>query len=114
LRFARSRADTRFAPTYGAAVCELRNSDPATRRLLAAGYRQWWALLVGGLQRMQDRGDLVDAAKTTQLAWLLVSAHQCGDALSVAFQRPWPDPEALAFALSYLRSFATNPAQRTR
>jgi AcrR family transcriptional regulator len=114
LRFARRRGSARLTPTYGAAVCELRNSDPATRELLAAGYRQWCALLVGGLQRMKIRGDLIDVTETTQLAWLLMSAHQCGDPLSVAFQRPWPDPDALAFALSYLRSFAADPAQRTR
>jgi AcrR family transcriptional regulator len=112
LRFAQRRGGAGPVPTYGALVCELSRAHPATRELLADGYRQWSAILVAGLQRMKDRGDLIAEADTAQLAWLLMTAHQGGDAVSIAFDRPWPDQEALAFALKYLRSFAADPARR--
>jgi AcrR family transcriptional regulator len=113
LRFARRRTAVRPVPTYGAVACELSRADAATRELLTDGYRQWSEVLVAGLQRMKDRGDLVAGADPAQMAWLLMRVHQGGDALSIAFQRPWPDRQALAFALSYLRSFAADPARRT-
>lgn len=112
LRFSQRRSGAGPVPTYGALVCELSRADSATRELLADGYRQWSAMMVAGLQRMKDRGDLIADADTAQLAWLLMTAHQGGDVMSVAFDRPWPDKEALAFALKYLRSFAADPASR--
>jgi hypothetical protein len=113
LRFARRKTRIGPVPTYGALITEV-DSDHAARELLADGYRQFQELLVAGLQRMKDHGDLIADADTAQLASVLMSAHQGGDALSVAFRRPWPVREALAFALDYLHMFAAEPADRLR
>jgi AcrR family transcriptional regulator len=114
LRFGRRRPRSGQIPTFGALVRELGRNDQRTRELLADGYRQWGELLVAGLQRMKDRGALVAEADTAQLASVLMSAHQSVGPLSVAFCRPWPDREALTFALKYLRMFAADPAERIK
>src|ERR1700753_3997631 len=111
LRFGRRRTRTGPVPTYGALICEV-TSDQAAQELLADGYRQWQELLVAGLQRMKDRGDLVVSADTAQIASVLMSAHQGADAFNVAFRRPWPVDKALEFGLDYLRMFAADPADR--
>jgi AcrR family transcriptional regulator len=111
LRFGRRKTRTGPVPTYGALICEV-ISDQAAQELLADGYRQWQELLVAGLQRMKDRGDLVVSADTAQIASVLMSAHQGADAFNVAFRRPWPVHKALEFGLDYLRMFAADPADR--
>src|SRR6202000_135682 len=86
--------------------------DNETRQLLADGYRQCVELLAGGLQRMKDRGQLIDDANPEQLAYLLLSAHQGADIRALDRPRQWPDADALDFALSYVRLFAANAAER--
>jgi AcrR family transcriptional regulator len=94
MRFGRRKTRTGPVPTYGALICEA-TGDQAARELLTLGYRQWQELLVAGLQRMKEHGDLVVTADTAQLASVLMSAHQGADAFNVAFRRhgrsarPW-------------------------
>jgi AcrR family transcriptional regulator len=110
LRFGRRKTRTGPVPRYGALICEV--TDHGAQELLADGYRQWHELLVAGLQRMKDRGDLVQDADIAQVASVLMSAHQGADALTVAFRRVWPVRESLAFGLQYLHMFAADPADR--
>jgi AcrR family transcriptional regulator len=107
MRFGRRKKRVTAIPVFGPLVVELSKCDDKTRDLLAQGYREWSELLTAGLQRMKDRGELVAEANPQQLAWVLMSAHQGGDMLTLAYRRPWPDHEALKFALSYLDMFAS-------
>jgi AcrR family transcriptional regulator len=106
-RFGRRKKRVTGIPAFGPLIVELSKCDDQTRDLLARGYREWSELLTAGLQRMKDRGELVAEANPQQLAWVLMSAHQGGDMLTLAYRRPWPDEEALEFALSYLHMFAS-------
>ncbi|WP_374022250.1 TetR/AcrR family transcriptional regulator [Mycobacterium sp. HNNTM2301] len=111
LRFGRSRSRRGAVPHYGVLVCEIATDEQA-RRLLADGYRQWQAVLRDGLERMVKRKYLVAETDTGQLASVLIGSHQGADALTLALGRSWPVREALAFGLSYLHMFATDPTQR--
>jgi AcrR family transcriptional regulator len=114
LRFGRRKTPAAAAvPTYGTLVGALGKDDEKTYELLADGYRQWAELLTAGLVRMKDHGVLTADADPVQLAAVLISAHQGGNMLlSLAYGRPWPDRDALVFALSYLRMFAVDPNER--
>ena len=65
-------------------------------------------------QRMKDRGVLKTSAKPRQLALVVVAAHQGGAILAFAYRQEWPLADALRFAVNYLRTFAADPAERTR
>jgi AcrR family transcriptional regulator len=112
LGFGRHNTRARPIPTYGALDGGLSKYDEKTRGLLADGYRQWAQLLATGLQRMKDRGVLLAQTDPAELAAVLISAHQGGNMLTLAYRRPWPDRDALMFALGYLRLFAVDPADR--
>ena len=99
-------------PTYHALAGQLGKSDTATRETLAAGYRQWIDLLEQAIQRMKDRRVLVARADPRKLALVIVSAHQGGATLSFTYRAEWPHADALRFAVNYLRTFATDPAER--
>jgi hypothetical protein len=99
-------------PTYHALAGQLGKSDNATRETLAVGYRQWIELLEQAIQRMRDRRVLVARADPRKLALVLVSAHQGGATLSFTYQAEWPHADAARFAVNYLRTFATDPAER--
>jgi AcrR family transcriptional regulator len=99
-------------PTYHALVGQLAKSDDATRAALASGYRQWVSLLEESIQRMKDNKLLIADADPRQLAMVVVSAHQGGGTLAFAYQQDWPHADAIRFAVTYLRSFAADPAER--
>jgi len=99
-------------PTYHALAGQLGKSDNATRETLAVGYRQWIELLEQAIQRMRDRRVLVARADPRKLALVIVSAHQGGATLSFTYQAEWPHADAARFAVNYLRTFATDPAER--
>ncbi|MGH3969362.1 MAG: TetR/AcrR family transcriptional regulator [Mycobacterium sp.] len=99
-------------PTYHALVGQLVKSEPATHDTLAAGYRQWIALLQQAIARMKDHGVLVADADPHKLAMVIVSAHQGGATLTFTYRAEWPHADALRFAVNYLRMFATDPAER--
>jgi AcrR family transcriptional regulator len=113
MRFGRRKTRVTAIPPFGPLVGELSKCDTKTRDLLAEGYLEWSDLLTAGLQRMKDRGELVAEANPEQLAFVLMSAHQGGDVLSLAYRRPWPDREALKFVLGYLRLFAADAGDRS-
>ena len=99
-------------PTYHALAGQLGKSDIVTRETLAAGYRQWIDLLENAIQQMKDRGLIVAGADPRSLALVIVSAHQGGATLAFTYQADWPHADAVRFAVNYLRTFATAPAER--
>jgi AcrR family transcriptional regulator len=99
-------------PTYHALAAQLVKSDDSTRETLAAGYWQWVDLLQRAIQRMKDDGVLVAGAHPRQLALVIVSAHQGGGTLAFTYRAEWPHADAVRFAVNYLRTFATDAAER--
>src|ERR1700727_219336 len=89
-RFGRRKKRVTGIPAFGPLIVELSKCDDKTRDLLAQGYQEWSELLTAGLQRMKDRGELVAEANPQQLAWVLMSAHQGGDMLTLAYRPPRP------------------------
>ncbi|MGD1238340.1 TetR/AcrR family transcriptional regulator [Mycobacterium seoulense] len=112
LALGRRRIRHQALPTYGMLAGQLGKHDEQTRELLADGYRQWTALLRRGLSRMKNRGLVIESADPAALANVLVAAHEGGSLMSGAYGKAWPDRDALTFALSYLRQFATHPRGR--
>jgi AcrR family transcriptional regulator len=112
MRFRGRKTRVTTVPVFGPLFGELNECDEKTRDLLTQGYQEWSDLLTAGLQRMKDRGELMAEANPEQLAFVLMSAHQGADMLTLAYRRPWPDREALKFALNYLRMFATETRDR--
>ena len=100
-------------PTYHSLTAQLAKSDVATREALAAGYREWTAWLQQAIQRMKDDGILIPDADPGQLALVIVSAHQGGGILAFTYRVEWPLADAVRFAVNYLRTFATDAAERT-
>ncbi|OBF49593.1 TetR family transcriptional regulator [Mycobacterium sp. 852002-53434_SCH5985345] len=100
-------------PTYHALAAQLAKSDHATRETLAAGYWQWVDLLQAAIQRMKDGGALVANADPRRLAMVIVAAHQGGGTLAFTYRAEWPHADAVRFAINYLRTFATDPDERT-
>ncbi len=99
-------------PTYHALAGQLGKSDSATRETLASGYRQWIGLLEDAIQQMKDHGVVATDADPRKLALVIVSAHQGGATLAFTYQADRPLADALRFAVNYLRTFATDPAER--
>jgi AcrR family transcriptional regulator len=99
-------------PTYHALAGQLGKADGATRATLADGYWQWIGLLEQAIQRMKDRGVLVDHADPRRLALAIVSAHQGGATLAFTYRDDWPHADAVRFAVNYLRMFASAPNER--
>jgi AcrR family transcriptional regulator len=112
LKIGRRRKRRSALPTCAGLAGDVTTLDNETHRLLADGYRQCVELLAGGLQRMKDRGQLIDDANPEQLAYLLLSAHQGADIRALDRPRRWPDADALDFALSYVRLFAAKAGDR--
>jgi len=99
-------------PTYHALAGQLAKSDAATRETIAAGYRQWVELLEQAIARMKDRGVLVADADPSQLAIVLVTAHQGGGTVAFTYREEWPHADAVRYAVNYLRMFAKDPEER--
>ena len=99
-------------PTYHALAAQLAKSDDATRQTLAAGYWQWIDLLQRAIQQMKDDGIVVANADPRRLAMIIVCAHQGGGTLAFTYRAQWPHADAVRFAVNYLRTFATDTAER--
>jgi hypothetical protein len=112
LNFSRRKVRHHDLPTYGALAGQLSKYDDETRELLADGYKQWLAVLRGGLLRMKRKGLLLETASPTVLARVLVAAHEGGSMMSSAYGKMWPDRDALTFALAHVRGFAARPEDR--
>jgi AcrR family transcriptional regulator len=112
LKIGRRKKSRSALPTCAGLAGDLTTLDNETRQLLADRYRQCVELLAGGLQRMKDRGHLIDDANPEQLAYVLLSAHQGADIRVLDRPPRWPDADALDFALNYVRLFAANAGDR--
>lgn len=99
-------------PTYHGLSAQLAKSDDSTRAALAAGYWQWIILLEQSIQRMQADRVLLAGADPRMLALAMVGAHQGGATLAFTYRADWPLADATRFAVNYLRTFATEPAER--
>lgn len=98
-------------PTFHALVGRLAKSDGPTRQTLGEAYWQWVALLEQGLQRMKEHGALVADAEPRRLAMVIVCLHQGGGTVAYAYRQEWAHADAVRFAVNYLRTFATDPAE---
>jgi AcrR family transcriptional regulator len=112
MRYLRQIGTSGRTPTYHALNAQLAKSDDTTRATLAAGYWQWVELLEAAIGRMKERGVLVADADSRNLALAIVSAHQGGATLAFTYRAEWPHADATRFAVNYLRTFATDPAER--
>ncbi|ORW96525.1 TetR family transcriptional regulator [Mycobacterium sp. IEC1808] len=99
-------------PTYHALAAQLAKSDDATRGTLGEGYWQWIELLEESVRHMKDDGLLVADADPRRIALVIVSAHQGGGTLAFTYRAEWPHADAVRFAVNYLRTFATDAAER--
>jgi AcrR family transcriptional regulator len=113
LRYLRQIGTSGGTPTYHALNAQLAKSDDATRATLAAGYWQWIELLEAAVGRMKERGVLTAEADPRKAALTVVSAHQGGATLAFTYRAEWPLADATRFAVNYLRTFATDPTERT-
>lgn len=112
MRYLRQIGTSGRTPTYHALNAQLAKSDDTMRATLAAGYWQWIELLEASIRRMKERGALVANADPRNLALAIVSAHQGGATLAFTYRAEWPHADATRFAVNYLRTFATDPAER--
>jgi AcrR family transcriptional regulator len=112
MRYLRQIGTAGRTATYHALTAQLAKSDDTTRATLAAGYWQWIELLETAIQRMKDRRVLVTAAHPRNLALVIASAHQGGATLAFTYRAEWPQADATRFAVNFLRTFATDPAER--
>ncbi len=62
---------------------------------------------------MKRRGVLTANADPRRLAMVIVTAHQGGGTLAFTYRAEWPHADATRFAVNYLRTFATDPDERT-
>ena len=99
-------------PTYHTLAGQLVKSDEATRTTVATGYWRWVELIEQAIRRMKDRRLLVADAEPRQLAMVLVAAHQGGATIAFAYRQEWPLADALRFAVNYMRTYATDPAEQ--
>jgi AcrR family transcriptional regulator len=100
-------------PTFGGLAGQLSKHDEAIRKLLADGYQRWLSIIRAGLTRMKKNGLLVAEADPAVLAHVLIAAHEGGALMGSAYDKAWPDREALTYALAYLRRFAARPHEQS-
>src|ERR1700756_1062866 len=100
-----------FACPLGTIAAELKNDD-AFRRILDAAFRQWEAPLARGLQRMQDRGDLVAEADPARLATTVIAALQGGMLLARVRGDIMPLQDALGSAVAELHRWESKARRR--
>ncbi|MFI5712979.1 TetR/AcrR family transcriptional regulator [Kribbella sp. NPDC051620] len=94
----------------GSLAGELGDADLLARARLAVGFAEWERKLREGLQSMSDRGDLRPEADPEKLAMALLAALQGGMLLTRTQRDAAPLAAALDAMLTYVESFATDPA----
>jgi TetR/AcrR family transcriptional repressor of nem operon len=92
---------------FGSLAGELAESDPATRRELAAGFDRWEVALRDGLQAMRDRGELRPDADPARLATSVLGALQGGVLLTQTHRDPRSLEVTLDAMLTHVESYAT-------
>ena len=95
----------------GSLGSELAELDHAARHDVAAGFRRWEAAIRACLQGMRDRGQLIPAADTGQLATAILAALEGGLLLAQIERNVRPLAAALDVMISLTESLAP-PAQR--
>lgn len=93
----------------GSLGADLAETDPAGRRLAAAGFDRWAGEIEHGLARMQQRGDLPAEADTGQLALGLLACLQGGLLLGQVQRSAAPLRAALDNAILLLESLTAHP-----
>ena len=96
----------------GSLAGELAEQDPEIRADLAAGFDRCVASFRSGLRLMRQRGDLRPDADPDDLAVGLLSAFEGGMLLSRTYRDIRMLEASLKAVLAYIRSFATNEAER--
>jgi len=100
-------------PTYHGLAGQLVKADPSTRDAVAWGYLRWIEMFDDRLSRMKSRGALVLSADPRLLAMVVVGGHHGGCLMSFAYRQAWPLAHAMRFIVNYVRSFATDPQERS-
>jgi AcrR family transcriptional regulator len=96
--------------TFGSLAGELAEVDRDTRQQLAKGFDRWEGVLRDGLQAMYERGDLRPDADPGRLAMTLLAALQGGTLLTQTMRSTEPLEAVLDSVLSFIESFAADPA----
>lgn len=94
----------------GSLAGEVVETDLLARARLAIGFAEWERMLREGLQLMYDRGELQPYADPDKLAMALLAALQGGTLLTQTQRDAAPLAAALDAMLTYVESFATDPA----
>ncbi|GAA0942205.1 TetR/AcrR family transcriptional regulator [Kribbella koreensis] len=94
----------------GSLAGEVVETDLLARARLAIGFAEWERKLREGLQSMSDRGELSPDADPEKLAMALLAALQGGMLLTQTQRDAAPLAAALDAMLTYVESFATDPA----
>jgi TetR/AcrR family transcriptional regulator, transcriptional repressor for nem operon len=102
-----------FACPLGTIAAELKN-DEAFRPILDAAFRRWEAPLARGLQKMQDRGDLVAEANPARLATTVIAALQGGMLLARVRGELGPLQDALELAVAELHRWEAKASSPRR
>jgi TetR/AcrR family transcriptional regulator, transcriptional repressor for nem operon len=102
-----------FACPLGTMAAELKN-DETFRPLLDDAFRRWEAPLARGLQRMQDRGELVADADPARLATAVIAALQGGMLLARVRGDVTPLRDALDSAVAQLHQWEATTPRRPR
>ncbi|MEV6411460.1 TetR/AcrR family transcriptional regulator [Kribbella sp. NPDC051718] len=98
----------------GSLAGEVVETDLYARARLAIGFAEWERKLREGLQSMSERGDLRSDADPEKLAMALLAALQGGTLLTQTQRDAAPLEAALDAMLTYVESFATDPAAVAR
>ncbi|HEY7419737.1 MAG TPA: TetR/AcrR family transcriptional regulator, partial [Ktedonobacteraceae bacterium] len=93
----------------GSLAHELADHNERARLALAGSFDQWEQYLVEGFARMKERGDLCSDADPAELAVAVMSSLQGGLLLTKTRKTTYPLQAALHMALTYVRSFASQP-----
>jgi len=95
----------------GSLGSELAELDHVARHDVAAGFSRWKAAIRACLQGMRDRGQLVPAADTDQLATAMLAALEGGLLLAQIERDVRPLAAALDVMISLTESLAPQPQQ---
>jgi AcrR family transcriptional regulator len=97
----------------GSLAAELSDNDDEARESLAEHFAEWRRVLAAAFERMRDAGVLKADIDVTALATGLLAAVEGGYLLSQAAHDPRLMQTALNSAIEYIRSFATDGADRS-
>src|SRR5271169_4469764 len=100
-----------FACPLGTMAAELKN-DESFRPLLDAAFQQWEAPLARGLQRMQERGELVAEADPARLATTVIAALQGGMLIARVREDIMPLQDAVDSAVAELHRWESKARRR--